>query len=384
MPNGHHVYQQRDSNRLIEEFMLLANMTVAHHIYTAFPEIALLRRHPKPGQRQLDELVKLCKSHGIPFNAQSSKTIHQSLAKFKLGSAKREILVQYAMKPMKNAEYFCAGSVDEVDFYHYALSVPFYTHYTSPIRRYADVIVHRLLVASLGLDVKIDEQKTDLDSIAKRCNDRKFAAKRAGEFSNELFFGIFVRECGPLEEDGLVLAVMDQSFDVFIPTLGVTKRIYCKLIQNIKRFNFINGGKKQPAQLKLLWAASKGERKDSQDIEKTLTVFSSVRVLLTTESLTEEKGEKNKKHVKVFARLIPPNGIAGSHVKPKSSNTGNKSIEISQSQDVKKKLFAEEEDIKSPEAECDEVVNIKDEEQGGKANGSDSDDVIVEEEEVLT
>lgn len=53
--------------------------------------------------------------------------------------------------PFQMALYFCTGVLDdETLFHHYALNVPFYTHFTSPIRRYADVVVHRLLSASLG------------------------------------------------------------------------------------------------------------------------------------------------------------------------------------------------------------------------------------------
>lgn len=54
-------------------------------------------------------------------------------------------------KPMKRATYFCAADAEtEEHFLHYALNVPLYTHFTSPIRRYADIMVHRLLAASLG------------------------------------------------------------------------------------------------------------------------------------------------------------------------------------------------------------------------------------------
>ncbi|KAJ7354819.1 DIS3-like exonuclease 2 [Desmophyllum pertusum] len=109
LPNGYHVHKQREANQLIEEFMLLANMAVAHHIYGAYPETALLRRHPKPHQKQLDDLIELCKSFGIRFNATSSKTIHESLAQFPLSSPEREVLVNLTMRPMKNAEYFCTG-----------------------------------------------------------------------------------------------------------------------------------------------------------------------------------------------------------------------------------------------------------------------------------
>jgi len=66
-------------------------------------------------------------------------------------NGKLQILMQLCTKPMQKALYFCTGSLkDEALFRHYALSVPFYTHFTSPIRRYPDVMVHRLLAASLG------------------------------------------------------------------------------------------------------------------------------------------------------------------------------------------------------------------------------------------
>lgn len=332
-------------------------MAVAHHIYTAFPKIALLRRHPKPDQRQLDDLVKLCNNHGIQFNIQSSKSIQQSLAKFPLGSAKREILVLYTMKPMKNAVYFCSGSMDEENFAHYALSLPFYTHFTSPIRRYPDIIVHRLLAASLDIDEKVDEQHYDMDCITQHCNDRKLAAKHAGELSIELFFAIFVRECGPLEEDGLVSTVMDQSFDVFIPSLGVTKRIYCKFSKGLKRYQHI---KDDNARMKLTWAAEHGP-----DIEQTLTIFSKVRVALTTESEVAEREEKNKR-IKVYGRLVPPPGAVNVVKATKTQSPKFTHVQPAPSDDVKKTLFTD--------ASNKETSTI---------TSNSDDDVIVEEEEIL-
>ena len=58
------LYEARDSNRLIEEFMLLANMSVAEKLYRAFPEIAVLRMHPPPQPRSLEATMKMLRAYG--------------------------------------------------------------------------------------------------------------------------------------------------------------------------------------------------------------------------------------------------------------------------------------------------------------------------------
>ncbi|NWI64701.1 DI3L2 exonuclease, partial [Todus mexicanus] len=99
-----------------------------------------------------------------------------------------------ASHPFQMALYFCTGVLeDETLFRHYALNVPFYTHFTSPIRRYADIIVHRLLSASLGASSPIKMEKEAIQRQADHCNDRKMASKRVQELSADLFFTIFVR-----------------------------------------------------------------------------------------------------------------------------------------------------------------------------------------------
>lgn len=72
------------------------------------------------------------------------------------GFCRGAVLNHLFAKSMTRARYFCSGNMAENDTTcHYALSVPIYTHFTSPIRRYADIMVHRLLAASLG-KLKID------------------------------------------------------------------------------------------------------------------------------------------------------------------------------------------------------------------------------------
>lgn len=131
--------------------------------------------------------------------------------------------------PFQMALYFCTGVLDDESlFHHYALNVPFYTHFTSPIRRYADIVVHRLLSASLGASAPlhglgqgqgpwhgsgaggsvgmllslvpfagarspITMEKEAIQKQADHCNDRKMASKRVQELSADLFFSVFVR-----------------------------------------------------------------------------------------------------------------------------------------------------------------------------------------------
>lgn len=64
--------------RLVEEFMLLANMAAAHHIYREFPELALLRRHPPPKAKLVEELQELCVQLGIDLDLSSAGALHVS------------------------------------------------------------------------------------------------------------------------------------------------------------------------------------------------------------------------------------------------------------------------------------------------------------------
>lgn len=75
MPYGYNVYQQKDSNRLVEEFMLLANIAVAHRIYKVYPEKAVLRRHPSPNTKQLELVGKTISACGYDCNIATSGSI---------------------------------------------------------------------------------------------------------------------------------------------------------------------------------------------------------------------------------------------------------------------------------------------------------------------
>ncbi|KAG8445036.1 hypothetical protein GDO86_009975 [Hymenochirus boettgeri] len=283
MPQGCYIYQYRDSNKLVEEFMLLANMAVAHHIYGRFPEKALLRRHPPPQTKMLNDLIEFCDQMGLKLDFTCAGTLHKSLndqfGTDEYTAARKEVLTNMCSRPMQMALYFCTGVViNESLFHHYALNVPLYTHFTSPIRRFADIIVHRLLAASLGCGPSLKHSQEAIQKQAEHCNDRKTASKRVQELSAELFFSVFVKECGPLESEAMVMGVLNEAFDVLVLKFGVQKRIYCNTLPLVSmRFQQVG---KMP-ELTLLW---KPEQEGGEPIQQVIGIFTLLDVVLKSEN----------------------------------------------------------------------------------------------------
>ncbi|KAK7018029.1 DIS3-like exonuclease 2 [Halocaridina rubra] len=233
MPNGFYEYIIKDSNRLIEEFMLLANMAVAHKIYEGYPNLAILRRHPSPLERPMEQLKNLLNGMEVHLDITCAGALQKSL-QYYIGDDKHsvcrlQVITALCSKPMQNAKYFCAGAVKpDESFCHYALNVPLYTHFTSPIRRYADVLVHRMLAAVID---PVRYQPTvrgqlQLQKITDRCNDRKQTSKIVQELSCELYLALFIKQINEMDEEAMVTMVLDRSFDVLLLKMGVIKRVY--------------------------------------------------------------------------------------------------------------------------------------------------------------
>jgi DIS3-like exonuclease 2 len=150
-PLSFSIYQQKESNRLVEEYMLLANMHVARKLCLTeriFDKV-ILRRHPPPNSTALQNTIKILKSVGIEVEGNSSNEIAKAIRKIENESTQK-LLIHLLAKSMQLAVYCCASCVPDNNYSHYALNVDFYTHFTSPIRRYPDILVHRLLGAMLG------------------------------------------------------------------------------------------------------------------------------------------------------------------------------------------------------------------------------------------
>ncbi|RHY30555.1 hypothetical protein DYB32_004218 [Aphanomyces invadans] len=135
----------------IAELMILANATVAERLVRAFPESAMLRRHVPPTGNRFDQLVALASAQGLVLDTSTNLTLQRSLDTIQVDDDTLALLKSMATRAMSEAEYICASEATgtQLRFGHYGLGLEYYTHFTSPIRRYADVVVHRQLMATL-------------------------------------------------------------------------------------------------------------------------------------------------------------------------------------------------------------------------------------------
>jgi DIS3-like exonuclease 2 len=252
-------YQTRESNHLVEEFMLLANAAAARLVAAAFPERAMLRCHPPPNERKLADLEQFAREQGLEVDASSAAALHRSLARLRESHRDGYEIVQLlATLPMQLARYFSTGAQDPDTWGHYALAAPRYTHFTSPIRRYPDVLVHRQVAAALDAGFTpsgfrggilgergaaappaprggraaaaaaadafgLPDSET-LKAYAAHCNERKLAAKAVQDGSSHAYLCAYLR-ASPTVASGIVRAAGRKYLRVFIPAFGCEARV---------------------------------------------------------------------------------------------------------------------------------------------------------------
>ena len=221
--------QLLDTNSLVEEFMLLANISVAGKIYEAFPQTALLRRHAAPPKTNFEELGNQLKvKRGMELRTESSKALADSLDTC-VDPAEpffNTLVRIMATRCMMSAEYFCSGTQAYPEFRHYGLASEIYTHFTSPIRRYADLETHRQLAAAVDyeqLDPSL-HSKAKLETVCKDINVRHRNAQMAGRASIEYYVGQALKG-RVIDEEGFVMKIFSNGFVIFVPRFGIESLI---------------------------------------------------------------------------------------------------------------------------------------------------------------
>ena len=174
---GVHTAEHDESHQIIEEFMLAANVGVAtalHDRHTPF----LRRTHGDPDEEKLRLFAEFVATLGHPIKHVQSRPELQKLVRSVRGLAAQHPVNYALLRSFKQAEY---SAVEEG---HYALAEPHYCHFTSPIRRYPDLTVHRLIgQVAAGKKRPGGPSPDELFGLAKRCSD---ASRRAEAAEREL------------------------------------------------------------------------------------------------------------------------------------------------------------------------------------------------------
>jgi ribonuclease R len=203
------------AHRLIEEFMLLANETVAAHLASKGPSIFRIHEEPKP--QRVMEFAELAAAYGYKFPATGAGAMdYQRLSKAIEGKPEERVLAFSMLRSLERARYSARN------LGHFGLAAPIYTHFTSPIRRYPDLIVHRLLKSVLGnRDRGAKLSLPELEEIAEESSDRERVAVAAERELEEWRKAVFMADRVGEEFDALIVNVREFGFFVELEDLFV-------------------------------------------------------------------------------------------------------------------------------------------------------------------
>lgn len=216
-------YDLLDTNSMVEEFMLLANVSVAAKTLEHFPGKSILRHHSTPKPLMIKEFSTLLQNLGYNLDYSSSRSLADSLDKIVRPKDPffNKLVRIMATRCMNEATYICTADFDYPEYYHYGLAAEVYTHFTSPIRRYADVLVHRLLAASLDID-SLPQSMCNKHTLAKICdnmNARHRNARFASRASSDYYSFLFFKD-KTLEESAIVSGIELNGITVMLPKYG--------------------------------------------------------------------------------------------------------------------------------------------------------------------
>ena len=195
---------------IIEEFMLVANETIAEHMSKRKRQF-IYRIHEEPESEKILKLSRLLNNFGYKLNTGGSiepKVLQKALGSF-CGEPEEKLISTVMLRSLRQARY------DAENLGHFGLAAKYYTHFTSPIRRYPDLIVHRLLRQSLNKESASKTKKTaSLSEIALHCSVRERAAADAERESVDLKKVEYMEKYIGQEFDGTISGVT--SFGIFV------------------------------------------------------------------------------------------------------------------------------------------------------------------------
>lgn len=214
-PIGIMIKESKEAHQLVEEFMLLANRVVAETVaevkVNKKPVPFPYRIHDEPDEEKLLPFVEFAKKYGHKFDTKTPEGIaasfNQMLADVQ-GKPEQHVLEQLGIRTMAKAVY----TAENIG--HYGLGFENYTHFTSPIRRYPDIMVHRILDEVLREDIVVDKK---MEAKCKHCSERERAAMDAERAANKYKQVEFMMDRLGEEFDGVISGVA--SFGFWVETI---------------------------------------------------------------------------------------------------------------------------------------------------------------------
>ncbi|SEM63579.1 RNAse R [Mesobacillus persicus] len=205
------------AEKLIEEFMLAANETVAEHFH--WMEVPFIYRiHEDPKEDKLRKFFEFITNFGYIVKG-TANSVHpralQEIIEEVQGKPEEMVVSTVMLRSMQKAKYF------EESLGHYGLSTEFYTHFTSPIRRYPDTVVHRLIRTYL-IEGKLDQSTrakwgSQLPEIAKHSSDMERRSVEAERETDELKKAEYMEDKIGVEYDGIISSVTNFGMFVELP-----------------------------------------------------------------------------------------------------------------------------------------------------------------------
>ncbi len=215
---------RKDAHMLIEDFMLLANKTVAEHMITQSKgqEIPFVYRvHDLPNDDKLSNLALLCKELGLKMDFSTPGKTAESFNRIAERAGKEyafKLIMGFAIRAMAKAEY----STDNIG--HFGLKFDNYTHFTSPIRRYSDVLAHRIIYKNLEERYRPD--KSGLEDMCAHVSKQERKAMEAerqsirykmAEFMSQKIGMAFDSFVSGIIDSGLFVEVKETKAEGFLP-----------------------------------------------------------------------------------------------------------------------------------------------------------------------
>ena len=227
--------ESKDANKLIEEFMLLANVTVAEHIGKVpkgkKAKTFVYRVHDNPDPEKISNFSQIAARFGFKVKTEGTpkevnKGINRLLKDVK-GRGEENMLSILAIRSMAKAMY----TTENVG--HYGLAVPFYTHFTSPIRRYPDMMVHRLLAkyAEGGRSadkLKLEEQckhSSEMEQLAANAERVSIRYKQV-EFMQNKLGEVYEGVISAVTEWGLYVELDENKCEGLVPVRDLADDYY--------------------------------------------------------------------------------------------------------------------------------------------------------------